>query len=292
MTLMHPLIQPDALQRQLSETSTRCVVLDASWHLPNVKRNAHEEYQKARIPGAVFFDIDAVSDAHSDLPHMLPTAEVFAEATAAMGIGPEDTVVVYDSAGLFSAARVWWMFRVMGHTRVQVLDGGLPAWKSMGGELESGEVAARAAVEPMHAELDINAVCDVDGMLQAIDVERTIILDARPKARFDAAVPEPRPGLRSGHIPSSQSLPFTELLSADSDGAMRLKTPDELKSLLESYGVGQDTSVITTCGSGVTAAVITLALVVAGFDLGKLYDGSWSEWGARDDTPITVVHGD
>lgn len=288
MTLNNPLIQPHVLQQRLSESPSTGVVLDASWHLPTVKRNAFDEYQKARIPSAVFFDIDVVADSSSELPHMLPSADAFAAATAAMGIGPDDPVVVYDSAGLFSAARVWWMFSVMGHTQVQVLDGGLPAWKSMGGELESGEVTPPDAADPITAILNTNAVVDVDKMLDAINDENALILDARPKARFDAAVPEPRPGLRAGHIPSSHSLPFTELLAADSDGALRLKTPAELKTLFEGYGLTHDKNVITTCGSGVTAAVITLALRVAGFDIGQLYDGSWSEWGARQDTPVST----
>jgi len=280
-----PLISADELAA-LTQSKSPIAIVDASWHLPNVQRDAYEEYLQQRIPGAVFFDIDAIADTETDLPHMLPSATVFSQAMQQLGIDSESPVVVYDSVGLFSASRVWWMFTVFGHTQVKVLDGGLPAWKALGKATESGAVTAKKTDNAFAATLNNQAVCDWEAVLAAIESNSACILDARPKARFDAAAPEPRQGLRSGHMPSAISLPFTNLLAADNNKVMRLKPAPELADIFKACGVNDGRAVITTCGSGVTAAVITLALKVAGFEPGRLYDGSWSEWGALTTTPV------
>jgi len=289
MNSVSPLINAEELDA-LIQSKGALAVVDASWHLPNVQRNAFEEFEQQRIPGAVFFDIDTIVDPETDLPHMLPSAAEFSQAVSLLGISSDDQVVVYDSVGLFSAARVWWMFTVFGHKNVSVLDGGLPAWKALskttGKALEQGASKPIQAAEPMAAELSHHAVCSWQEVLEATELERARILDARPKARFDAAVPEPRKGLRSGHMPSAISLPFTELLNAENDEVMRLKPAEELAGIFKARGVTDGADVITTCGSGVTAAIITLALHVAGYEAGRLYDGSWSEWGALEHTPV------
>jgi len=285
MNSVSPLINAEELDA-LIQSKGALAVVDASWHLPNVQRNAFEEFEQQRIPGAVFFDIDTIVDPETDLPHMLPSAAEFSQAVSLLGISSDDQVVVYDSVGLFSAARVWWMFTVFGHKNVSVLDGGLPAWKALSKPMEHGELKPKPSVKPMAANLSHQAVCSWQEVLQATDQKSARILDARPKARFDAAVPEPRKGLRSGHMPSAISLPFTELLKAESDEVMRLKPAEELAGIFKARGVTDGADVITTCGSGVTAAIITLALHVAGYEAGRLYDGSWSEWGALEHTPV------
>lgn len=287
MKPVSPLISADELSA-LMQSEESIIVVDASWHLPNVQRNAFDEYINERIPGAVFFDIDAVADKQTDLPHMLPSEAEFSTTMKTLGISADDTVVVYDSVGLFSAARVWWTFKVFGHSHVRLLDGGLPGWKALGYATEAGDVTRNTSSQRFAAKLNAEAVCDWQSVLSAIDKNSAYILDARPKARFDAAVPEPREGLRSGHMPGAISLPFTELLTAGNDDVMRLKPAAELAAIFKAKGVaeGEGHAVITTCGSGVTAAVITLALELAGYAPGRLYDGSWTEWGGRTDTPV------
>jgi thiosulfate/3-mercaptopyruvate sulfurtransferase len=254
-------------------------VLDCSTYLPTENIDARLEYEKAHIPGAMFFDIDATSDQHSNLPHTLPSAQSFAESVGKLGIGNSHQVIVYDGAGLFSAARVWWMFRVFGHDRVRVLNGGLPAWRAAGGALTQDSV--EPSFERFDAALKPDFVVDKERMLNNVSDPKYTVLDARSAGRFAGTEPEPRPGLPSGHIPGSQSLPFSQLLE---NGC--LKPASELVAIFRDNQIDSETPIITSCGSGVTAAIITLALAECGFGLQKLYDGSWTEWASAEDTEI------
>jgi thiosulfate/3-mercaptopyruvate sulfurtransferase len=277
------LVPPAWLRERLAAPSGHPLrLLDASYYLPNESKDAAALFQAAHLPGARFFDLDKVVDAGSPLPHMLPSPQDFAAAVAALGIGSTDHVVVYDQRGLFSAARLWWMFRVFGHDNVAVLDGGLPGWIEAGGVVEAGMPGAAAPgdfVSRFHPDL----VRSLKQMKANLHSGAELVLDARAAGRFDGSVPEPRPGMRSGHIPGAKSLPFTDLLQ---DGKML--PPDILRAKFTGLGVTPDSKLVTSCGSGVTAAVLTLGLAVAGLPPGALYDGSWSEWGGRDDTPIEV----
>jgi len=207
-----PLISANELKERLSAPNSQLVVLDASMHLPNANRDAWQEYQDGHIPGAVFFDIDKIADLSNELPHMLPSASEFSLSVAELGVGSDSSVVVYDAVGLFSAARVWWMFTVFGHNNVQVLDGGLPAWQALGGSLQSGVTNNAVANNPIQAQLHQDAVANLQHVKDSVNAgdRGAKILDARSKARFDAAAPEPRAGLRAGHMPGAISLPFTE----------------------------------------------------------------------------------
>lgn len=256
------------------------VLLDASWHMPAAERHPHFEYGKGHIPGARFFDIDAISDTSSPLPHMLPTADAFAASVSGLGISNADQVVIYDTVGMFSAARAWWMFRVMGHENVAVMDGGLPAWlASRGTTTDAKEQFERSTYE---ARLNTHAVTSLTAMrLASADASHTI-LDARPAGRFDGSQPEPRPGLPSGHMPNATSLPFSHVVTADGF----LKSQIDLQSLFAGLGVDHEKDIITTCGSGVTAAILTLALARIGVEETSLYDGSWTQWGSTDGCPI------
>jgi len=255
-------------------------ILDASWYLPQMARDARAEYAAAHIPGARFFDIDEMSDHRSALPHMAPPPEKFISRMRAMGVGDGHQVVVYDGMGIFSAARVWWTFRLMGKTDVAVLDGGLPKWRAEGRPLEDMPPVLRD--RHMTVQRQAGLVKDVTQVAQASKLGDHEILDARSPGRFRGEEPEPRPGLRCGHIPGARNVPFQTLLNPD--GTM--KDPAALRAVFEAAGVDLAKPAITSCGSGVTAAIINLALERIGHRDHALYDGSWAEWGMYDDLKI------
>lgn len=255
------------------------VAVDASYYLPTQKRDARAEYRNGHIPGAVFFDIEDVSDHSTELPHMLPGSTQFGEAVGALGIGNGDTIVVYDSLGLYSAARVWWTFRIFGATNVFILDGGLPKWKAEGRPLETGN-PNRPSTQ-FHAEMNIAPVAMLADVRMALSNRSAQIVDARSAERFAGNAPEPRPGLRSGHMPGSFNVPFNSVLESG-----RLASREHIEAAFTSAGVDLDKPIITSCGSGVTAAILSLALESIGRTPQGLYDGSWSEWGSRPDVPV------
>ncbi|MGQ2989862.1 MAG: 3-mercaptopyruvate sulfurtransferase [Brevundimonas sp.] len=272
-----PLITTDELAANLDDPRLR--IIDASWHLDG--RDARADFEAARIAAAVHFDLEAVSDHDSPLPHMLPTPEAFAAAAGELGVSETDTVVVYDTVGLFSAPRVWWTFRLMGARDVRVLDGGLPRWLTEGRPVDrSPPVAPVPAV--FRAIRRASDVADLPTVLGALTGEAQIV-DARPAPRFRGEAAEPRPGLRSGHMPGALNLPFKTLLS--DDGV--LLRGEALSARFAEAGVDLDQPIITSCGSGVSAAILTLALAELGRD-SAVYDGSWAEWGGRDDTPVAT----
>jgi thiosulfate/3-mercaptopyruvate sulfurtransferase len=272
------IVTTEWLAAHLGESDLR--VLDGTWHMPQLKRDPRAEFAQAHIPGAVFFDIDAIADHGTTLPHMLPTAAEFAAAVGALGVGSGDRVVVYDVRGVISAARVWWTFRTFGHEAVAVLDGGLRKWQAEGRPVESGQPkpAARAFTARLRPEL----VRDVEAMRANVTSRAAQVLDARSRGRFAGTEPEPRAGLRGGHIPGSLNLPYETLYRPDGT----LKSPDDLRSAVTAAGVDLARPIVTSCGSGVTASVLALALHQLGRPDVAVYDGSWSEWGGRSDTPI------
>ena len=274
------LVSTDWLAAHLDDPDLR--VIDASWYLPSMARDARAEYAAAHIPGARHFDIDDISDARSELPHMAPPPEKFMSRMRAMGIGDGHQVVVYDGAGIFSAPRVWWTFRLMGKRDVAVLDGGFPKWQAEGHAVEDLPPVVRD--RHMTATRQNHLVRDVTQVAAAAKLGDHEIVDARPPARFRGEEPEPREGLRAGHIPGSKNVFFKDLLNAD--GTM--KDPDALRAAFEAGGVDLSKPVITTCGSGVTAAILALALARIGHENWSLYDGSWAEWGMYDDLKVAT----
>ncbi|MSP52465.1 MAG: 3-mercaptopyruvate sulfurtransferase [Alphaproteobacteria bacterium] len=261
------------------------IILDASWYLPAQNRNAKAEYAARRIPGARFFDIDAIADLSTPLPHMLPSERDFAAAATSFGIGNADQVVVYDGAGLLSAARVWWMFKTFGHPLVAVLDGGFLKWQAEGRPIETKPAAGvTGSNKPAFiARLDRGKVRSVAEMKVNLGGRREQVLDARSRGRFAAQEPEPRAGLRGGHVPGSLNLPYGELLDSNTKTVL---PPAQLKEVFVRAGIDLARPVITSCGSGITAAVLTLGLALIGHRENALYDGAWAEWGSRTDTPV------
>ncbi|MCB2109464.1 MAG: 3-mercaptopyruvate sulfurtransferase [Defluviimonas sp.] len=272
------LVSTGWLETHLKDPDLR--ILDASWHLPASARDARAEYEQAHIPGARFFDLDEISDHRSSLPHMAPPPEKFVSRMRAMGIGDGHQVVVYDGAGIYSAARVWWTFRLMGKTDVAVLDGGLPKWQAERRPTEDMPPVLRD--RHITVQRQAQMVKDVTQVAAAAKLGDHEIIDARSRPRFRGEAEEPRPGLKSGHIPGSKNLPFTELLN--DDGTML--PPEALSRAFAAAGVDLSKPAITTCGSGVTAAIVNLALERMGKRDHALYDGSWCEWGMYDDLRI------
>jgi thiosulfate/3-mercaptopyruvate sulfurtransferase len=272
------LVSTDWLAQHLKDPDLR--ILDASWYMPDAGRDAAAEYQAAHIPGARFFDIDEITDHRSNLPHMAPPPEKFISRMRAMGVGDGHQVVIYDGSGLFSAARVWWTFRLMGKVDVAVLDGGLPKWRAEGRETEDMPPVLRD--RHITVSRQNHLVRDVTQVAHAAKLGEAQIVDARSAPRFRGEVPEPRPGLRAGHIPGSRNVPFATLLNGD--GTM--KSPPETRTVFEAAGVDLARPIITSCGSGVTAAVLSLALERLGHRNHSLYDGSWAEWGMYDDLGV------
>lgn len=274
------LVSTDWLAAHMRDPDLR--ILDGSYYLPDAGRDAKAEYQEAHIPGARFFDIDDVADSRSDLPHMAPPVEKFMSRMRAMGVGDGHQVVVYDGAGLFSAARVWWLFKLMGHSDVAVLDGGFPKWVAEGRAVE--DMAPVIRDRHMTVRRQAHLVRDVTQVSAASKLRDHEIIDARSPGRFRGEDPEPRPGMRAGHIPGSKNVHYSSLLNDD----QTMKSPEDTRAIFEAAGVDLSKPAITTCGSGVTAAILSLAMARMGKDDFSLYDGSWSEWGMFPTVPVST----
>ncbi|KMZ62680.1 Thiosulfate sulfurtransferase [Zostera marina] len=300
-----PVVSVDWLHANLNERNIK--VLDASWYMPNEERNPFQEFQMAHIPNSIFFDVDGISDQSSNMPHMLPSEEGFSVAVSALGINNEDVMVVYDGKGIFSAARVWWMFRVFGHHGVFILDGGLPKWRTAGYDVKS--IASRYddeilktnpatdAIEKHYqglsqvgpitfkAKLQPHLLWTLDQIKKNIEEQTHQHMDARGKARFNGTAPEPRKGIKSGHVPGSKCIPFGEIL----DSQQTLLQESELAKRFEAEGISLDRDIVVSCGTGVTACILAVALYRLGKPDVPIYDGSWTEWASKSDTPIATV---
>ena len=276
-----PLVSTEWLAAHLDDPDV--VVLDATFKLPGVLPLPKDDFLAGHIPGAAFFDVDAISDHGSPLPHMFPDETGFAKGVGALGVSNDSTVVIYDAGGWVAAPRAWWMFLAFGHANVKVLDGGLLKWRAEGRAVASGEASPTPAT--FTAKFDPSFLRSKDMMVRNLTSKAEQVIDARPRPRFEGSVPEPRPGLRAGHIPGARSVPYAELFDART-GAM--KPLDELRSAFNAAHVDLDEPIVTSCGSGVSAGVLTLALYRLGVRGSALYDGSWAEWGAADGPPLAT----
>jgi len=275
-----PLVSTGWLAARLG--SRDIAIVDATWFMPGEGKTGAEAYAAGHIPGAVFFDIDEIADHSVDLPHMLPAADAFAEAAGALGLRRDLIIVVYDAQGIFSAPRVWWELRTMGFPDVFVLDGGLKAWRAEGRAIET--TLPHPAATTIEPAFDPSLVVDVEAVKSLVQSHAAQLVDARAAGRFTGEVPEPRAGLHSGHMPGALNVPWGGLINAD--GTM--KTDDALRAAFEAAGVDLDGPIVTTCGSGVSAALLALALARLGREDVAVYDGSWTEWGGRADTPVVT----
>jgi len=276
---MGPLVTTEWLAGELGKPDV--VVFDATKYLPNEPKDGKTEFLRAHIPGARYFDIDQIADPDTDLPHMVPTPGRFAKLMGQLGVGNTSKIVFYDQKGLASAARGWWLMALFGHDNAAVLDGGLPKWIREDRPTQDGE-PAEPTPTVFRPDYRAGLLRGVGDILRNVLTRSEQVLDARAAGRFTGAIPEPRAGMRSGHIPGSISLPYTDLLHTD--GTFR--TPGEIRGRFEAAGVDGTKPLVTSCGSGVTACILTLGLRLAGFPEGAVYDGSWTEWGGRADTPI------
>ena len=281
MTTNDPLVSTEWLASHMNDANVK--LLDATFKLPGILPLPKDDYLAAHIPGAVYFDVDAVSDHANPLPHMFPSAEQFGRDVGALGISNGDTVVIYDAGGWVAAPRAWWMFLSYGHRDVRILNGGLKKWRAEGRPVQAGEVTAKPAT--FKASYDARRVRSIEQMIANVASRAEQVIDARAADRYEGRGSEPRPGIRSGHIPGAVNLPYNNLFDA-ATGAM--KPLDELKAAFAGAGVDTARPIVTSCGSGVSAAVLTLALYRLGVENTALYDGSWSEWGKADGPPIAT----
>lgn len=275
-----PLVSTQWLHERLGAPDIK--VIDATWFLPGSDRDPKAEYRLAHIPGAVFFDVDEIADTTTDLPHMLPPPEKFASRVKKLGLGDGSTMVIYDAQGVFSSPRVWWTFRAMGHERTFVLDGGLPKWIAEGRPIE--DIPPSPQERHFTPRFTADLVRDLDQMRRTLDGGLAQVVDARPAGRFTGEAPEPRAGLRGGHMPGARNVPSSSLIAPD--GTM--KSAEQLKAVFAEAGVDIDKPVVATCGSGMTASIVALALARLGRPRAAVYDGSWTEWGGREDTPVVT----